>query len=599
MPWEAWFTIGVVVLVIVAMARNVAGPDLILLGGLALLVFAGVFSEDGRLPTAAEAVAGFGNEGLMTVAVLFVVVAGLTQTGAMSLVAQPLLGRPGSVASAQTRLMAPVAGLSAFLNNTTVVAMFMPVVSDWCKKAGLSPSKLFMPLSYAAVLGGVCSLIGTSTNIIVNGLAVETGALPPMGMFEVGKIGAIACVVGLGYVLLLSRWLLPERTPAISSAEGARTYTVEMLVARGSPLVGQTIEQAGLRHLPGLYLAEIERGDEVMTAVEPTARLYANDRLVFVGVIESVVDLQKIRGLVPATNQVFKLDKPRSHRSLIEAVVSNTCPLVGKTIREGRFRSIYRAVVIAAARGGERIAGKIGDIVLRPGDTLLLEADPSLADRLRNSRDFFLVSKVENSTPLRHERAWLALLVLALMVIAATAEWVSTLTAALVAGVLMILTRCCSGDEARRSIDYQILVVIGLALGLGSALQKSGAAQALADAMIGLAGANPWITLVAVYAVTLILTELITNNAAAVLVFPIALAAANGLGVNFMPFAITIMIAASCGFATPLGYQTHLMVYGPGGYRFMDFVRMGLALDLLVMAITVTLAPVIWPLSPV
>jgi di/tricarboxylate transporter len=594
MPWEAWVTLAVVVAIITALARNIAGPDVILVGGLVILMTMSLFSD--RFPSPTQAVSGFGNEGLITVAVLFVVVAGLSQTGAMNLIVQPLLGRPRTVLSAQARMMFPVSILSAFLNNTPIVAMFMPVVNDWARRTGISPAKLFIPLSYAAILGGTCTLIGTSTNLVVNGMLIADPTRQGLHMFDIAWIGVPALAIGLTYILITSRWLLPDRRPAISMTDDPRQYTVEMLVEPESALDGQTIEQAGLRHLPGLFLAEIDRNGEVIAAVGPEQVLHGGDRLIFVGVVESVVDLQKIRGLVPATNQVFKLDAPRSQRQLIEAVVSDSGPLISRSIREGRFRTRYNAAVIAVARNGERVPGKIGDIVLRAGDTLLLEAHPSFADQQRNSRDFFLVSRVEGSTPPRHERAWIALAILLALVVIVGMGWISMLGGAMLAAAAMVLTRCTSGDEARRNIDWQILIVIGAALGIGRAMEMSGAASAVASQLIGLASGNPFVVLLAVYLVTTLFTELITNNAAAVLVYPIAMGAADSMGASPVPFAITIMMAASAAFSTPVGYQTNLMVYGPGGYRFTDYTRIGLPLNLLVMAVTVGITPWVFPL---
>ncbi|MCU0978854.1 MAG: SLC13 family permease, partial [Pirellulaceae bacterium] len=356
MIWEGWVTIAVVVLFIVGLARGWAAPDLLSLACLAVLVTIGSLTGSRHLPGPGEALAGMGNSGLITVGALFVVVAGLTQTGAMALVVQPLLGRPRTALSAQLRLLLPVTTLSAFLNNTPVVAMFMPVVNEICKKTNISPSKLFLPMAYAATFGGVCTLIGTSTNLIVGGLVgkAKLPDLPAIQMFDVTWVGLPCAVAGVVYLLLFSRRLLADRRPAISLTDDPRQYTVEMLVQPGGPLVGQSVEKAGLRHLPGLYLAEIDRQGVILPAVGPEERLQAGDRLVFVGIIESVVDLQKMRGLIPATDQTFKLDAPRTQRSLIEAVVSDRCPLVGKSIREGRFRSEYNAAVIAVARSGKR-----------------------------------------------------------------------------------------------------------------------------------------------------------------------------------------------------------------------------------------------------
>ncbi len=603
MTWEAWVTLVVVAGIVVALITNRVAADLAFFAGLVVLVTIGAIFGGEHLPSPAAAVSGFGNEGLITVAVLYVVVCGMVQTGAIALITRPLFGRPRSTLAAQTRIMLPVAGFSAVLNNTPVVAMFMPVVGDLCKKMQISPSKLFIPLSYAAILGGVCTLIGTSTNLVVFGLLQEAtrdmpGGPTRMGIFDITWVGLPVAAVGIGFIMLTSRWLLPVRQPPLGIGEDPRQYSVEMVVEPGSGLVGQSIEQAGLRHLPGLYLAEIDRGDQVLMAVAPTERLQAHDHLVFVGVVESVVDLQKIRGLSPATNQVFKLTAPRADRCLIEAVVSDNCPLVGKSIREGRFRNTYHAAVIAVARSGQRIARKVGDIVLRPGDTLLLEAHPSFVDAHRNRRDFYLVSAIDGSAPPRHQRAGLALAILLAMVVATGFEWLSMLNAAMLAAGLMIVTGCCSLTDARRSIDWEVLIVIGAALGIGTAASTTGVAPAFAQGLLNVAGDHPWLALAAVYLVTLTLTEAMSNNAAAALMFPFAMATAHSLQVDFMPFVIAIMIAASCGFATPIGYQTNLMVYGPGGYRFGDYLRIGVPLDGLVAIVAIGLTPLMFPFHP-
>ena len=368
-----------------------------------------------------------------------------------------------------------------------------------------------------------------------------------------------------------------------------------MTVDAAGALIGQSIEQAGLRALPGLYLLEIGRGADVLPAVGPETVLRGGDRLVFVGVVESVVDLRKVRGLSPATDQIFKLDVTHAGRRLIEAVVSSSCPLVGKTIRAGRFRSVYDAAVIAVARDGERLTGKLGDVELHAGDVLLLEGDEAFARRQRHGRDFYLVSTVRDSNPPRHDRAWVAVGILLLFVVAIAFRWVSPLNAALLAAAAMGLTRCLTATMAKASIDWSVLLVIGSALGLGAAVQQSGLAHGIASLLLQAVGDNPWLALLAVYILTNVFTEMITNNAAAVLVYPIAKALAEDFAVSFTPFVIVIMIAASASFATPIGYQTNLMVYGPGGYRFTDYVKVGLPLNLIVLVVAVGLTPVMFP----
>lgn len=589
MIWEAWFTLAVVALCFLLLVFTAIAADIALMAGLTLLLVAGVLTPE-------QALSGLANEGMVTVGVLFIVSAALKETGAIHWIAQFLFGRPSSTGHAQLRVMAPVAVLSAFLNNTPVVAMMIPAIHDWAKKYRLSVSKLFIPLSYAAIIGGTCTLIGTSTNLVINGLVMsETEHKQGLGMFELAWIGVPCTLITFIYVLVSSRWLLPERKPVIDQAADAREYVVEMVVEASSPLVGKSIEEAGLRQLPGMYLIEIERGERVLVAVSPHERIEADDHLVFAGVVDSVIDLQKIRGLKPATNQLFKLNTPRVDRSLIEAVVSNSCPLVGKTIRDGRFRSVYSAAIIAVARNGEKIRKKIGDIVLQAGDTLLLETHSNFLLQHRNSRDFFLVSELSDAKPPRHERASLSIGILLVMVVFAASGVLSMLEASMLAAGALIMTRCIGGGVARRAVDWQVLIVIAAAFGLGQALYVTGAADSLAQGLLGFTTGEPMMALALVYCVTTLLTAMITNNAAGVLMFPVALSISATLGVDFMPFVVVVMVAASASFATPIGYQTNLMVYGPGGYHFADFIKIGVPLTLLVGVVTVFLAPIVWP----
>lgn len=582
-------TAAVVLALLGVLAFTRIGADLAFAGALTLLLVTGVLSP-------AEALAGFGNEGLVTVGVLYVVVAGLRETGAVYWISQRLLGRPRTLLGAQLRVMGPVTVVSAFLNNTPVVAIMIPAIAEWAKKHRLSPSKLMMPLSFAAILGGTVTLIGTSTNLVVNGLLLRSQG-HGLGLFTLAWVGVPTALAGTAAVLALGRWLLPERLPVLQRPESAREYSVEMTVAPDGPLVGRTVEEAGLRHLGHVFLAEIDREGRVLAAVSPREVLRANDRLVFVGVVDSVVELQRIPGLVPAPDQLFKLDGRRSHRVLIEAVVSDSFPLVGRSIREGRFRTNYGAVVIAVARNGERLQRKIGDIVLRAGDTLLLEARPAFVERQRNSRDFYLVSEVADSTPPSFERAALASAILAAMVTVVAAGWLSMVGAALAAAALMVGTRCLAPAAARRAIDWSVLVVIGAALGIGRALETTGLGAAVAERLTAWTGGNPLLDLVALYLVTALFTALITNNAAAVLMFPVAQGMAASLGAPLLPFAITLMMAASASFATPVGYQTNLMVLGPGGYHFRDYLRLGLPVTLVTAAVALLVIPLVWPLA--
>lgn len=591
MPLDAWIASSVVVLTLGALISTRIAPDLVFVAALTLLMVTGVLSP-------AEALAGLSNPGLATVGVLYVVVSGLTETGGIQVVGSRLLGHPKTLAGAQTRLMLPVMGLSAFLNNTPVVAMMIPFVEGWARRCRIPVSKLMIPLSYAAMLGGACTIIGTSTNLIVNGMLAENPGYEGFAFFEIGLVGLPVALTGFVFLLLASNRLLPDRSSPLRQPERAREYsefTLDMLLEPGSPLIGKNLKEAGLRHLPDAFLAEIERGGTVLPAVSPHVRLQPADRLLFVGAVESLVERLRLLGLVPAPDQLFKLDAPRPERRFFEVVLSQSCPMVGKTIREGAFRTRYEAVVIAVARNGERIAGKLGDIRLRLGDTLLVESRPSFLRRQRNSVDFLLVNEVREASVPRHGRAWLALVILLGMICLATFEILSMLEAAMLAAALMIITRCTDASTARARIDWSVLTVIGASLGIGQAMEISGAAGSIASTWVGFAGDSPWLALLAIYAVCTLFTEMITNNAAAVLVYPIAEATAASLGVSLLPFVAAIMIAASASFATPIGYQTNLMVYGPGGYRFSDYARIGVPLNLLVGVTAVVMAPLIWP----
>jgi di/tricarboxylate transporter len=582
MGWEGWYSIIVTALCFSTLALTRYSPDIVLVGGLTLLLLAGVLSPE-------QALSGLANEGMVTVGVLYVVVAGLRETGGIGWIVHSVLGRPRSLRHAQVRLMAPVAAMSAFLNNTPVVAMFIPAINDWARRNRLSVSKLMIPLSYASIVGGTCTLIGTSTNLVVNGLLIKETGSTGLAMLEIAWVGVPLVLIVFIFILLCSKWLLPERVPAISRYDDAREYTVEMLVEKGSVLSGKSIEDAGLRQLPGLFLIEIDREGQIMPAVSSYEMLRDGDRLVFAGVIESVVDLQKTKGLTPASKQIYKLDSSRQDRVLVEAVVSDSCPLTGKSVCKGRFRNFYNAVIIAVARNGRRVKQKIGDIVLRPGDTLLLESHHSFVEQQRNSRDFFLVSEIDGTNPPQYQKATLAISILALMILLVTTGWLSMLKASLLAAGLMVITGCTSGREARRSVDWQILIVIAASFGLGSALYNTGAAESIAISLIGLAGGNAAISLALMFAATALLTAVATNNAAAVIMFPIAVTTANNLDVS-----LTIMVAASASFATPVGYQTNLMVYGVGGYHFSDYLRIGIPLTILVGLTAIFIIPLVW-----
>jgi di/tricarboxylate transporter len=590
MPLDGWITIGVIIGVFVALVRTGQSPDVIFLGGLALLLLTGILE-----PT--EALQGFSSESLVTIALLYVVVAGLQDTGAVQWMADRILGKGIHPFWIRFRLLLPVSVSSGFLNNTPIVAMFLPMVLDWCRKVGAHPARFLLPLSYASILGGFCTLIGTSTNLVVHGLMKESGSGMEMGLFDLAPVGVPCALVGLVYLLLVSG-RLPSRQGVDSLLDESREYTLELRVEMGGVLDGVSIQKAGLRQLRSGFLVDLVRAGRVISAVSPEEILEGGDQLVFVGQLDGMRDLYGMRGLESVEEGADSLHQPRHRRILVEAVVSKVCPLVGMSIRDGQFRRRYNAVVIAVARNGARIDGKVGDIVLRPGDTLLVESHAGFLARQRDSRDFHLVSRVEDSSPKRYERGGIALGILGLMVGLAATSTLSLFLSVTLAVVLMLATGCVRPTRARRSVEWNVILTIAAALGLGQAMDKSGAAAWMAEGILGIIGESPTLALAVIYVCTLVLTELITNNGAAVLVFPVALDTAERLSVHPMPFMVVLMIAASASFITPIGYQTNLMVYGPGGYRFSDYLRLGVPLSLLVALGCLLITPSVFPFHP-
>jgi len=565
------------------LVRGRIANDIVMAGGIGLLVLTGSL-------TPKDAFSGLASPSIITIALLLVVSQGVIETGLIQWVGPALFGRARSAFVAQARLMGPVAAISAFINNTPLVAMCIPVVQDFSKRTKIAPGKLFIPLTYAATLGGVCSLIGTSTNLVVNEMWTKSGR-ETFALFDIAPVGIPVAIVGIVYILVAGRWLLPESGKVELSTSDPRSYTVEMLVA-GAPIAGKSVEGANLRGLEGLYLAEIARGDEIISPVEPTTLLVAGDRLFFVGDVASVVQLQKLRGLAPATDQVAKLGRDRFRRFLVEAVVSDSSPLLGKTLRESRFRNVYGAVVIAISRNGARIENtKLGTVILKEGDVLLLETKEAFVNAYGASRDFLLVRRIEDSEPVRHERAPIAGLILLGVILTATFQpfGFEMFHAALAGAGLMIATRCCTGAQARRALNVRLIFVIAGSIALGTALEKSGVAGYFAEKLITISAGNVLATIAALYFATFILTELLSNATAAALVFPIALNAATAETGGFDPTfaAIIVMIGASASFATPIGYQTNLMVQGPGGYRFSDYMKIGIPLGLITGTVAV------------
>lgn len=588
LEWQGWLTLAVVFLVLVSMVRGIAAPDLIMLAGLIVLGATGVLTPE-------ETFSGFANPAMATVAALFVLSAAMRETGALELTLGRLFGRAKTELSGMVRTLPVLAGLSGFLNNAPIVAMMTPLVMDWCRRNSIAPSRMLIPLSYSTILGSSITVIGTSVTLTVAGLVTQAG-MEPLSLFELAPVGIPMTIVGLLYLFFIAPRILPSRTdPAAEVGKRHREYTVSMLVEPECALIDQTIEDAGLRALPGLFLFEIRRGDRTIRSVGPDTIILGGDHLVFAGMVSTIVDLQRIRGLVPIDDEELPARGSYEHR-LTEAVISRSSPLINRTLKSAGFRSTYDAAVIAVHRNGERVHGKLGQIILNAGDTLVLQASANFAERHRNSQDFYLVSEIPESHSPRHDRAWLAIAVFALMVTLAATGVIPIAIGAFVAGGILIAARCITGPMARASIQMHVLVVIAAGLGIAAAIEKTGVATAIANVLVSRSEAfGPLAILATIYLVTMLMSELLHHNASVALMFPVAIAAAHQAGVDPRSFVIGVALGAQSAFASPVAYQTHLLVYGPGGYRFTDFMRVGIPLNLICATIALFVIPKVWP----
>jgi len=590
MTIDAWITLAVVGVLLVTLIRDYAPPDLTFLGAAAILAACKIITPE-------EAFAGFSNPGMLTVAFLFVVAAGLRETGVLDFLGRRVLGGVSTESGALLRLSVVVLPMSAFLNNTPIVAMFVPVVIDWCRRNRISPSKMLIPLSFLTILGGTCTLIGTSTNLVVDGLMIKSN-MPGMSLFELARIGIPYAIIGTFYLYVFGSRLLPERTELLEQLSNTRReYLIEMRVTEGCPLDGKTVQAGGLRHLPGLFLIEIDREEQVIAPVQPDDVIRIGDRLVFTGIVSGIVELEKIYGLLPIADSNYEVSpKGQRDRRLCEAVISESSPLNGKTIRDAEFRANYGAAVVAVHRSGKRIEQKIGDISLRPGDTLLLQTRPKFLQAHRHDPAFYLVSSVADWRPIRRDRAWVAAAVFLVLLVLMTTGAIPIVLSTALAAVMMVVLGCLSSSDARQNIEWNVLITIGAAFGIGSALQNSGLAGLIAKSVVESTHAwGPIAALAMIYILGSIITELITNNAAAVLLFPFCVETARIYDVDSRPFLIALTLAASASFMTPIGYQTNMMVYGPGGYRFSDYLRIGAPLNIILGIVAVVLIPYFWP----
>ena len=587
MSLDAWITLAVIATVLATLVRGRVSPSVVVFGGAVAVLVLGVIDAE-------QAFSGFSNSAPITVAALYVLAAGIEKTGALTPVMQSTLGERGWYRRPLIRTLVPTVGASAFLNNTPIVAMLIPQVMTWAQRRGVAVSKLLMPVSFAAILGGLITVIGTSTNLVVSGQMTTLG-LREMGFFEIARIGLPIAVVGLVTIVVLAPRLLPDRRSVRTEMEEeGRRFAVEMIVEPGGAVDGKTVAEANLRNLSGLFLASVDRGDTTIAPVRPETVLRGGNRLRFVGSVDRVVELQEMRGLRSAElEHVLDLADPAVR--YFEAVVGSRSPLVGRTLRDVGFRSAYQAAVIGLHRAGQLVEGRLGRTPVRVGDTLVVVSDPGFKERWRDRADFLLVAELAGTPPVATSKAWIPISLLLGVVALAATDVVPILEGALVAALLLVATRVLSPIEARRAIDIEVIVVIASAFGLAAAMEASGLADTIATGLVGVfGGLGERGVLLGLVLATIILTELITNNAAALLMLPIAVQAGASAGLDPRGAAIAVAVSASASFLSPIGYQTNMMVYGPGGYRFSDYARLGWVLSLTVVIAVVLLVPVFW-----
>ncbi|MDE0125661.1 MAG: SLC13 family permease [Bryobacterales bacterium] len=601
MPPEGVWALSITGLVIVVLATNRVPVEVGMLGGLVAQVFLGVVSPE-------RALAGFAHPAVIAIGSLFVVAAALFGTGATSSFAGPLLGLPKTIRMAQFRLIVPVALLSSCVNNTPVVAMYLPIVREWSRRIRMSPSKLLMPLSFASLLGGQLTLIGSASNLIVMGLYLEyldgLGLARPANYRQFwgpGMMGLPVAVVGLTYLVGFSARLLPVRRQVPPSQSDAREYTALMEVPSGSQAVGAKIERLGLHHLPGLFLYAIKRAGLVIPTPGPKTRLAAGDRLSFAGAVDSVVDLQKVRGLVPGNRGDGVAGQTSLGRELVEAVLPSGSALVGRPVADSDIRSTYKAGVVAVHRNGQALRGNVGDIELKAGDTLLLEAPSGFAERYRSSSDFCLVSSVPDFEHPNHEGRRRAIGICILLGLGIMFTSWPPMVLCFTAALLMVAAGCISSAKAFGAVKVRVIATIASALGIAAALEDSGAAKVVADTLLETAGSMGVGRRGMVLGLVLTasgLAQVINKNGAAALMFPVAMAAANYLGVHPEPFAFSLIVGCGLSFMSPVSYNTNLMVYGPGGYKFLDFPRVGLPMTLALALVCALVCPIVFNFDP-
>ncbi|MCK4345297.1 MAG: SLC13 family permease, partial [Bacteroidales bacterium] len=575
---------------LVSLYKEIFGATFTFLVAIVVLGFFGVL-------TPAEILAGFANEQIAVIIMLLLMGDIIRRTAIIELVFDKAFQGVKGYRGFLGRMMIIVSGLSAFLNNTPLVAVMMPYVNSWCKKNDISPSRLMMPLSYAAILGGCATLIGTSTNLIVNGLLVDQEILPDLRslrIFDFVYVGIPMILIGFLYLFFWGEKLLPSREKLDEdSPENNRTYLIETQVRKNSDLIGKTIEESGLRNMKGLYLVEIQRDNRKIFVVSNNLIISQDDILVFAGDTAPVAELTKSgSGLtIPSVGMLHK----KKQTEVVEIVISHNSSMIHKSLKEINFRARYDAAVIGIHRNEERITSKLREVVLKAGDVLMLYSGGDFVSQSHGTRDFYFISRVKEFKKVEGYKIAIVMGGLLLAIFLAAINVITLFMGLIILLMASLVLNITTPKDLPRGIDYDLGLIIVMSLALGTAMIKSGAAHIIANGFIaaflplGKVG-----ILFGIYLITAFLAAYITNKAAVAIIFPISLTMAVTLDLNPIPFVLIVAYAAAANFMTPIGYQTNLMIYGPGGYAFKDFFKVGFPLTMIYMVVTVAILSLLY-----
>ena len=571
---------------ILCMVYNKMPTDVLGLLIITILLVTTTLSEE-------EAISCFSSTSVVLVGVLSVVMAGLIHSGVLTWIVRHVLGEPKTHSKTLLRLFFPVVVLSAFINNLAVVQLFISVVKMWGKKLRIAPSRLLIPLSYASTLGGLCTLIGNTPNLMVAEFYMkQTGE--QMSIFAPLIPGLFCTITGLITIIVFHKFIPLRKSPE-ESFESSADYTVELLVPTDCPHVGDTVEEANLYQVSGGQLIEIVRFDrEIISPVPKDEFILGGDRLVYSGQIHSILELRESHGLVNATHHVFNVKDVAKNRKLQMASLDANSPLVGNTMANSDFEDENDVVLVAVAREGERLTEIPREVELRPGDTLLFEGSKLRPEYFTDNLNFF------DSVPLpqNNQRTLISSLIMLGMVLLAACNILPLLQSCFLAALLMFVTRCFSIEQLQRSINWKLLMVFAGAVCLGRAIDATGIAQFMAESVLNICGTNAQLSLFVICLTATLITEFISNNTAAAVFAPIALSVANSLGANPMTFVIALMLSVSCSFATPIASETNTIIYGPGGYKFTDYIRIGIIMNIVMLISILFIVNIVFPIYP-